>query len=88
MTSAHLFVLALCGALFASGLDASEKRSFSGYSVLRAQVQDRDQAEALHNLEQTGKHDFWTDVKLEVRLWGTNPPKAPVCFTIFHLMDS
>ena len=88
MTSAHLFVLALCGALFASGLDASEKRSFSGYSVLRAQVQDRDQAEALHNLEQTGKHDFWTDVKLEVRLWGTNPPKSSSLFYNISLLDS
>ena len=42
------------------------KESYSGYSVLRAQVQDRDQAEALHELEQSGKYDFWTEVKLEV----------------------
>ena len=58
-------------ALLAVGL-ASENviggRSYTGHTVLRAQVQDRTQAEALYTLKETGNYDFWTEVKLEVSL--------------------
>jgi len=42
---------------------AAEQRNYRGYSVYRVEVENDAQAEFLHQLELSGKFDFWTDIK-------------------------
>ena len=56
----NLIVLA---GLLAVAFAANEQQKYDGFTVLRAQVDNLDHAEALHQLEQTGAFDFWTQVK-------------------------
>lgn len=58
-----LVKVSLAACLLAACAVLAEKRSYSGYSVYRVNVKNDDDAEVLHQLEQTGIFDFWTDVK-------------------------
>ena len=52
----------LLAALFVAAA-AANVQNYQGYTVLRVQVENLDQADALVTLEKTGLYDFWTEVK-------------------------